>query len=77
MVKEYRLSVFQAGKLARHPVELTDVELRAHLLVVTDFDEPKVNGVCKYASRCGRSEFSLSVDGPYYVVERVPVHATA
>jgi hypothetical protein len=77
MRKEFRLSVFQAGKLARQPLEMTDIELRTHMLVVTDFDEPRVNRVCKVASLCGRSELSLHAEGPYYVVERIAVHAVA
>lgn len=67
-----RLSVFKNGVLTRAPAVLTIIGLRETLLMVDDFDEAKVNVICKTITETGRCTLGGAADDPFYVIERIP-----
>lgn len=67
----YKLSVFQQYRLAREPTEISDVALREILLVASDFNEVRVNAICKSVETNGSCEMIGDPDMPRYVIEKI------
>jgi len=51
-----RMSSWQQGQLVREPTLLTAIGLRETLLVALDYDEAKVNFVCRQVEETGAYE---------------------
>ncbi|CAN7721774.1 hypothetical protein LJR098_003510 [Rhizobium sp. LjRoot98] len=64
------MSVWQDGKLVRKPVLLSIIGMREALLQASDFDEAKVNLICKNVENHGNCSMGAG-DGLIYRLAKV------
>jgi hypothetical protein len=67
----YRLSLFQSNRLASEPIDLSEDALREALLIASDFNEDRVNFICKTVEEHGRCEMMDSPRKPRFVIEKI------
>jgi hypothetical protein len=67
----FRLSVLQNDRLAKDPFDLNEVALREALLIASDYNEDRVNFICKTVEEHGRCEMLNSPGKPRFVVEKI------
>ncbi len=67
---EIQLSIWQDGKLLREPVLLSIIGMRQALLQAFDFDEAKVNLICKNVENHGQCSMGAG-DGFVYRLTKV------
>lgn len=71
MQSKYRLTVYEAGVVARHPVTVNYGELYELLLIVSAFDILKAKTILERARRVSTTEHSEGFDRPLYLIERM------
>lgn len=70
LTRDIQLSVWQDGKLVRKPVLLSIIGMREALLQASDFDEAKVNLICKNVENHGNCSMGAG-DGLIYRLAKV------
>ena len=66
-----KMSAWQQGQLVREPTLLTAVGLRETLLVALDYDEARVNFVCRRVEETGAYELEGLQDTAIYMFEKI------
>jgi hypothetical protein len=67
----FRLCVFQNGRAAAEPFDLNEVTLREALLIASNFNEDRVNFICKTVEEHGRCEMLDTPGKPRFVIEKI------
>lgn len=67
----FRLSVFQNGRAATKPFDLNEAALREALLMASNFNEDRVNFICKTVEEHGRCEMLDTPGKPRFVIEKI------
>lgn len=66
-----KMSAWQQDQLVREPTLLTAVGLRETLLVTLDYDEARVNFVCRRVEETGTYELEGLPDTVVYTFEKI------
>lgn len=67
----FRLSAFLDDHIVGKPVDLGEMALRETLLIASNFNEVRVNFICKTIEELGRCEMINSAQQRRFVIEKI------